>query len=310
MTDPIKEFPMWRYRKGQVAAARDRVAVEEPLEIRLSGEPFQVLMRLPGWEKELALGFLFTEGIVRDLAEVITMHFCGTATDPMLPPNVVDVNLTEAALARRGRRHLEVAYSSCGLCAKEAVSEICRKVPPVASRLTVPAAALLTLMARLQEAQTIYQDTGGTHAVALASPDGQVFIYAEDVGRHNAMDKVIGRAVLTRQDLTGLVALLKRPHQLRDGPEDRPGRHPHPGRGLRPHLHGPGTGPGTQPHHRGLRPGSAGSISTPIPSGWRRIEGRGFGFWVLFKEVPKQSLGQKYPFPNRSLGTRKYLHRP
>jgi FdhD protein len=208
MTDPSKEFPMWRYRKGRVAAARDRVAVEEPLEIRLNGEPFQVLMRLPGWEKELALGFLYTEGIVRDLAEVTTVHFCGTGTDPLLPPNVVDVILTETALARRGRRHLEVSYSSCGLCAKEAVSEICQTVPKVSSRLTIPVAALLSLMGRLQESQAIFQETGGTHAVALASPDGRVFIPAEDVGRHNAMDKVIGRAVLTGQDLTGLVALL------------------------------------------------------------------------------------------------------
>jgi len=208
MNDPIKEFPIWRWRQGQVTATQDVVVVEEPLQIRLEGEPFQVLMRLPGWEKELALGFLYTEGIVRDLAEVITIHFCGTATDPTLPPNVVDIRLTDAALARRGRRHLEVSYSSCGLCAKEAVSEICQKVPPVASKLTIPPAALLTLMARLQEAQTIYRDTGGTHAVALASPDGRIFIHAEDVGRHNAMDKVIGRAVITRQDLTGLVALL------------------------------------------------------------------------------------------------------
>jgi FdhD protein len=208
MTDPSKEFPMWRYRRGQVAAARDRVAVEEPLEIRLNGEPFQVLMRLPGWEKELALGFLYTEGIVRDLAEVTTVHFCGTATDPLLPANVVDVILTDTALARRGRRHLEVSYSSCGLCAKEAVSEICQTVPKVSSRLTVPVAVLLALMGRLQESQAVFQETGGTHAVALASPDGQVFIHAEDVGRHNAMDKVIGRAVLTGQDLTGLVALL------------------------------------------------------------------------------------------------------
>jgi FdhD protein len=208
MTDPSKEFPMWRYRKGRVAAARDRVAVEEPLEIRLNGEPFQVLMRLPGWEKELALGFLYTEGIVRDLAEVTTVHFCGTGTDPLLPPNVVDVILTETALARRGRRHLEVSYSSCGLCAKEAVSEICQTVPKVSSRLTIPVAALLSLMGRLQESQAIFQATGGTHAVALASPGGRVFIPAEDVGRHNAMDKVIGRAVLTGQDLTGLVALL------------------------------------------------------------------------------------------------------
>jgi FdhD protein len=208
MVEAITQVAIRRYREGRMAAAPDKVAVEEPLEIRLRGEPFQVLMRLPGWEKELALGFLYTEGIVRDLAEVITVHFCGTGTDPMLPPNAVDVRLTETALARRGRRHLEVSYSSCGLCAKEAVSEICRKVPKIASPLTIPAPSLLTLMGRLQEAQTIYQATGGTHAVALASPDGQVFIHAEDVGRHNAMDKVIGRAVLTRQNLTGLVALL------------------------------------------------------------------------------------------------------
>ncbi len=208
MTEPIKEFPMWRWRDGKMTTTRDKVVVEEPLEIRIAGEPFQVLMRLPGWEKELALGFLYTEGIVRDLAEVITMHFCGTATDPVLPPNVVDVHLTEPALARRGRRHLEVSYSSCGLCAKEAVSEICQKVPKVASDLTVPGAALLGLLDRVHAAQPIFQETGGTHAVALARPDGQTFIYAEDVGRHNAMDKVIGRAVFTRQDLTGLVAVL------------------------------------------------------------------------------------------------------
>src|SRR4030042_5649517 len=145
MPDPIQKFPIWRSRQGKVTTMQDVVAVEEPLETRLAGEPFQVLMRLPGYEKELALGFLYTEGIVRDLSEVITMHFCGTATDPVLPPNVVDVILQEEALARRGRRHLEVSYSSCGLCDKEAGSEICQKVPPVASQPTITPAALLPL---------------------------------------------------------------------------------------------------------------------------------------------------------------------
>jgi FdhD protein len=184
------------------------VVVEEPLEIRVSGEPFQVLLRLPGWEKELALGFLYTEGIVGDLAEVMAVHFCGTGTDPLLPPNVVDVRLTTEALNRRGRRHPEVAYSGCGLCAKEALAEICQKWPPVASPLTVSASRLLALMGLLPEAQPLFHQTGGTHAVALASPDGNIFISAEDVGRHNAMDKVIGRALLERQNLTQLVALL------------------------------------------------------------------------------------------------------
>ena len=208
MPDPLGELLIWRYRQGRALEALDRVVVEEPLEIRLAGEPFQMLMRLPGLEKELALGFLFTEGIVRDLAEVITIHFCGTATDPLLPPNVVDVMLTEAAMERRGRRHLEVAYSSCGLCAKEAVEEICQKMPPVASTLSISPDTLLELMGRLPDAQTIFQAAGGTHAVALASPDGQIFLSAEDVGRHNAMDKVIGRALLEKREFGELVALL------------------------------------------------------------------------------------------------------
>ncbi len=208
MNRTVLEKPIWRYRKGRLEETPDRVVVEEPLEIRLSGEPFQVLMRLPGWEKELALGFLFTEGIVRNLNEVLALHFCGTGTDPLLPPNVMDVRLTAEALERRGRRHLEVAYSSCGLCAKEAVEEICRKWPPVASNLTVSTAQLLALMTLLPEAQPVFHETGGTHAAALASPDGGIFISAEDIGRHNALDKVIGRALLERRDLTHLVALI------------------------------------------------------------------------------------------------------
>ena len=208
MDEPINEFPVWRYEEGRLAASQDKVAVEEPLEIRLRGEPFQVLMRLPGWEKELALGFLYTEGIIRDLNEVISIHFCATATDPLLPPNVVDVQLTGAAWARRGRRHLEVAYSSCGLCAKEAVSEICQATAPVTSALTVTAPGLLSLIERMYQEQAVFQGTGGTHGVALATPDGAFYLLAEDVGRHNAMDKVIGRALLQRRDLSRLVALL------------------------------------------------------------------------------------------------------
>ena len=208
MDEPITEFPVWQYQEGRIATSQDKVAVEEPLEIRLRGEPFQVLMRLPGWEKDLALGFLYTEGIVRDLNEVISMHFCGTATDPLLPPSVVDVQLTDAAWKRRGRRHLEVAYSSCGLCAKEAVSEICRTAAPVGSALTVRASWLLDCIGRIYQEQIVFQETGGTHGVALATPEGAFYLLAEDVGRHNAMDKVIGRALLQRRDLSRMVVLL------------------------------------------------------------------------------------------------------
>jgi FdhD protein len=118
------------------------------------------------------------------------------------------VQLTDAAWERRGRRHLEVAYSSCGLCAKVAVSEICRATAPVVSALTVTASALLDLMGRMYQEQIVFQETGGTHGVALATPEGAFFLLAEDVGRHNAMDKVIGRALLQRRDLSRVVALL------------------------------------------------------------------------------------------------------
>ena len=263
MAEPTAKFPIRRYQQGRAEDADDLVVVEEPLEIHLQGEPFQVLMRLPGLEKELALGFLFTEGIVQSLSEVITMHFCGTGADPLLPPNVVDVTLTEAALARRGRRHLEVSYSSCGLCAKEAVSELVRQVPAVQSHLTVAPEALCAWMERLQEAQTLYRETGGTHGVALAAPAGDFFFHAEDVGRHNAMDKVIGRCLMRNRDMTQTGSPAQRPHQLRDGPEGRPGRRSHPGGGLGPHLHGPGTGARAEPHPGGLRPGPAAECLYP-----------------------------------------------
>lgn len=205
---PLTECTVWRYRGETIQEERDVVVVEEPLEIRLAGEPFQVLMRTPGMERELALGFLYTEGIVRSLSDVMLMHFCGTATDPVLPPNVIDVTLTPSALERRGRRHLEVAYSSCGLCAKEAVEEIRLKVPPVASTLTMDLEDVLPHLARLTSTQPTFQKTGATHGVALASPDGSVFLSAEDVGRHNAMDKAIGRALFEKRDLGRMVALL------------------------------------------------------------------------------------------------------
>src|SRR4030042_929588 len=158
MAESMTDWPIRRYRQGKVEAFQDQVVVEEPLEIRLAGEPFQVLMRLPGWEKELALGFLFTEGIVRELADIITLHFCGTGTDPLLPPNVVDIVLSDAAQARTGRRHLEVAYSSCSLCAKEAVAEICRKTPPGRSDLTLDCPTLAALMERMAAAQDVVNE--------------------------------------------------------------------------------------------------------------------------------------------------------
>lgn len=208
MMEPVQEFNIWRWQPNRLSRVPDQVVVEEPLEIRLSGEPFQVLMRLPGLEKELALGFLFTEGIIRRLEEVVTLHFCGSGTDPLLPVNVVDVILTERALRRRSRRHLEVAFSSCGLCAKEAVAEVARTVPKVGGSLTLTPQGLLNLMARLEERQSLFKATGGTHAAALASPEGHTFICAEDIGRHNALDKVIGRGLMEKRDFGQLLALL------------------------------------------------------------------------------------------------------
>jgi len=162
----------------------DVVAVEEPLEIRIGGEPVAVTMRTPGHDEELALGFCLTEGLQPESARV----------PDDLAANSVDVDASGFDPDRL-RRHFYTS-SSCGVCGKGAVEAVRVGAPRVASALEVEAVVVAALPARLLEAQAAFAATGGLHATGLFAPDGELVLAREDVGRHNAMDKVVGRAFL------------------------------------------------------------------------------------------------------------------
>jgi FdhD protein len=161
---------------------RDQVAVEEPLEIRIGGRPVAVTMRTPGHDEELALGFCLSEGL--------RPH--GARVPDDLAANTVDVDAPEFDPARLQRSFY--TSSSCGVCGKGALEAVAVDSPRVESQLHVPLSLVVSLPDRLREAQAAFAATGGLHATGLFSADGELLCAREDVGRHNAMDKVIGWA--------------------------------------------------------------------------------------------------------------------
>jgi FdhD protein len=166
---------------------RDRVAVEEPLEIRIGGEPVAVTMRTPGHDEELALGFCLSEGLRPVSAE----------PPADLAANTVEVEV-ESFDPGRLRRHFYTS-SSCGVCGKGALEAVRVEASPVESRLNVSAELLAALPDLLRAAQAAFEATGGLHATGLFSAGGELLCLREDVGRHNAMDKVLGWALRDRR---------------------------------------------------------------------------------------------------------------
>jgi FdhD protein len=160
----------------------DRLAVEEPLEIRVNGDPIAVTMRTPGHDEELALGFCLSEGIPATAARL----------PDDLAANTVEVDAPgfDASALRRSF----YTSSSCGVCGKGALEAVAVEAQRVESELRVPAALIQRLPERLREAQAAFEATGGLHATGLFDVDGQLLCLREDVGRHNAMDKVVGWA--------------------------------------------------------------------------------------------------------------------
>ncbi|HEY2074400.1 MAG TPA: formate dehydrogenase accessory sulfurtransferase FdhD [Gaiellaceae bacterium] len=166
---------------------RDRVAVEEPLEIRIGGDPVAVTMRTPGHDEELALGFCISEGLRPERA--------GLTGD--LAANTIDV-VAGGFDPERLRRSFYTS-SSCGVCGKGALEAVAVEAPRVESTLSVPLALVASLPDRLREGQAAFAATGGLHASGLFSADGTVLCVREDVGRHNALDKVVGWAFLEQR---------------------------------------------------------------------------------------------------------------
>lgn len=179
----------------KLLSEEDRLAVEEPLEIRLGRSPIAITMRTPGHDGELAAGFLLTEGVIRKAQDIARI----SGPERRLP-NVISLKLRPGLRFNRDRlnRYFH-ATSSCGLCGKTTLEAIGVKTAPLASDLRIAPGLLYALPGKLREEQEAFDETGGLHAAALFDGDGELLYVREDVGRHNAVDKVIGAALLQRR---------------------------------------------------------------------------------------------------------------
>jgi FdhD protein len=185
-----------RYRGGAARDSVDTLAAEEPLEIRVDGEPVSVTMRTPGHDFELALGFCYTEGILSDHDEVAGVRYCaGTDSDGRQTYNVVDVGRRRPGRVADELRRRVYTTSSCGICGTASIDAVRKVTAPIVDDVTVAASTLLAVPEALRAAQRLFDRTGGLHAAGIFTEVGEQVVVREDVGRHNAVDKVIGWAV-------------------------------------------------------------------------------------------------------------------
>jgi FdhD protein len=200
----------YRCEEGRAVPREDAVAREEPLEIRLGGAPLAVVMRTPGDDEELALGFLVSERVVRAPGDVASVRHSPVAAEPESEDNAIQVVLEPGVEVDLDalRRNL-YASSSCGICGKATLENALRDAPPLADPARFEASFFFGLPERLAAAQPVFSRTGGLHAAALFDPQGRLLVAREDVGRHNAVDKVVGWALREgRMPLAGHVLLV------------------------------------------------------------------------------------------------------
>jgi FdhD protein len=192
------ETPIVRWEGGVAHETRDCVAVEAPLEIAINGQSVAVTMRTPGDDLALATGFLYAEGIIRSSAEIDAIKCYGGPGKPDWQ-NVVQVTLAGEASRARIEARLDrnfLSTSSCGVCGKASFEAArCTAAPIPDSSWRVPIAVFPQLNSRLRAAQQGFERTGGLHAAGLFDGDGELLALCEDIGRHNAVDKLIGREV-------------------------------------------------------------------------------------------------------------------
>src|SRR4051794_7035150 len=202
MPEAFRGVEVVRVRDGVRSADHDRTATEEPLEVRLHNQPFAVIMRTPGADRELAAGFLLAEGVLKSADDLGTIEYC---TDPSAehPENIVNARLMngspQALNALLAERRNVTTNSSCGLCGRLTIESLRTDLPPLTASWSLPASTVLEFPTGLRQAQAVFEETGGLHAAGLFTREGRLETVAEDVGRHNAVDKVIGRMLMAER---------------------------------------------------------------------------------------------------------------
>ncbi|MHB0934824.1 MAG: formate dehydrogenase accessory sulfurtransferase FdhD [Armatimonadota bacterium] len=196
-TDPISHCHALRLSGAELSPVPEdcRVVVEQPLTITVDDVGEYTLMCTPTHTVALAVGFAFSEGLIGGLRDIDLLYHCED------DPGAVRLRLGRAP-ERTPQRNMVVA-SSCGLCGCVDVEAVLATLPRVGEGLIVPAATLLTIQAEMRRRQQLFAQTGGTHAAAVFTAEGEIAAFAEDLGRHNALDKCIGLCLLTERPLAG-----------------------------------------------------------------------------------------------------------
>ncbi len=197
MRTPLRSIELTQvteWNEGEVRSVQDSLAAEEPLEIRVDGAPLTVTMRTPGQDVELALGFLLTEGIIHSRDQIAGIH--APASPNGTRRNVVHVQLRDANFERGALHRNFFAASSCGICGKASIEAIRRRdLPTLEQGFRIDPQVLCRMPERLQAEQAVFNRTGGLHAAALFDEEGSLLVVREDIGRHNAVDKIVGWAL-------------------------------------------------------------------------------------------------------------------
>ncbi|MEO0471477.1 MAG: formate dehydrogenase accessory sulfurtransferase FdhD [Bacteroidota bacterium] len=209
---PVQKIQLTRTQQGQTNKVADLLVVEAPLEIRLAGPagPFQswtVSMRTPGQDMELAAGLLYHESVIQQLEDIILIDFCQNVSRPEAVGNVLNVRL--AFSPPESTRRIQ-STASCGVCGKASI-EAALACQTQLIRQDIPlldADWIIRIPDMVQKAQTLFAHTGGIHAAALFAPNGEVLMLREDIGRHNALDKLVAAALGKNVSLTTSVLFL------------------------------------------------------------------------------------------------------
>lgn len=209
----VSEVAVTRVSDCDASHSEDAVAVEEPLEMQLGDgaewTSISVTMRTPGSDDELAAGFLFTEGIIRSEQDIRTIEHWGPFTGPQHVRNIIRVSIATTPDLARLRRNFYTT-SSCGVCGKASLDALrtvaTRAIPPRSPTLTPE--IIHSLPQRLRDEQTVFDTTGGLHAAGLFRADARLLAAREDVGRHNAVDKLVGHALLQGIDTTNAILVV------------------------------------------------------------------------------------------------------
>ena len=192
---------------GTTTASSDHLVREEPLEIRVGAVAVAVLMRTPGDDLNLVLGFLISEGVIQSRAQLKSIRHCSIVPSPDQEDNVIQVVLeAEVDLSRLQRNFY--ASSSCGVCGKASIEQLMLQIAPIVGTRAVHVETLVQLPILLRASQPLFARTGGLHAAGLFDSEGCLLVVKEDIGRHNAVDKALGWACNAKRNVTDCVLLV------------------------------------------------------------------------------------------------------